>query len=182
MQTYLISADTQKRISQVQELYLQSFPKEERKPFSLILAKREEGVSEILCAENTSGDMLGEAILIQQEDLVLLDYFAVAPEFRGSGIGSSILKQLQERYSGRRFLLEIESTQNPSDNHEQRLKRKRFYTKNGMKCMDYIVSVFDVEMEVLTFDCEVCFEQYRSIYEHVFGTKAAERIQLVKLL
>lgn len=176
----LASADTEEQISGVLELYLKAFPKEERKPFSLILAKREEGVCEILCAEAPSGEMLGEAILLHYKDIVLLDYFAVAPKLRGRGIGSCILRQLQERYSGKRLLLEIENPQKPSDNHEQRLKRKHFYMQNNMKCMDYLVSVFDVEMEVLCFDCEVSFEDYRSVYEQVFGKRAAERIQLLR--
>lgn len=58
------------------------------------------------------------AIVIVYDDLCLLDYFAVLPQRRGMGAGSSALKLLLNRYADKRLLLEIESTKKEASNSE----------------------------------------------------------------
>lgn len=82
--------------------------------------------------------------------------------------------------------MEIESTAGDGDCAEgepdgegaQRLRRKAFYLRNGMVPMDYLVDLFGVEMEVLTFGRALTFEQYYAIYREVLPKQMAGKIRL----
>lgn len=179
MKIHLISANTEKRLAQIEKLYMEAFPKEERKPFSLIIDKSEKGYVDILSIETEEEHMMGEAIIAKDKGIALLDYFAIFSKFRSSGIGSQSLKLLQNRYDNQKFILEIESTLHPVSDLPQRMKRKDFYLKNDMCCMDYLTSLFGIEMEIMTYDCIVTFEEYHALYENIFGSRMAEQIKLI---
>ena len=53
----LIQAVTKEQLGRVEALYLSAFPKGERKPFEIILQKREEGFSTILQWRNRPENM-----------------------------------------------------------------------------------------------------------------------------
>lgn len=170
---------TTKRLEEIEELYLEAFPKIERKPFHLMRKKRDEGVMEFLTLEGDEGEFEGLALTVLCQDMVLLDYFAITAPARGHGLGSEALALLKEYYAGRRLILEIERTDVEADNIGQRRKRKAFYLRNGMKQMPFLVNVFGTEMEVLTHDCEVSFEEYYGIYQ-MFGKGLERKVMLIE--
>lgn len=163
------------QLAEIQRLYLEAFPAEEQKPFALLLKKRAEGLVEILSIESKGGVFLGLAIVVLYRDLALLDYFAIAPEQREGGVGSAAFQLLRQRYAGRRFFLEVESTGVEAANAAQRMRRKAFYLRNGMAETAMLVNLFGVEMEVLADACSVRFEEYQALYYDVFG----KRVQLI---
>lgn len=165
-------------IKQVEELYLSAFPKEERKSFALIEKNSKNGGGEILAIKNSDGEFAGLAITVCSDDLVLLDYFAVAPHHRQGGIGSRALRALTERYRGKRFLLEIESTRVAATNHEERRRRKAFYLKNGMSNTPFDVNLFGMEMEIMVNACTVKFSEYANLYRRLMGDGCLEHIRL----
>ena len=192
-----IKADTKELLAFVEDIYMEAFPENERKPFSMLMDGQKKGNVEILVAEleeDKTGEnpntpdgkhefwdrgkcAVGELILAKHADVVLLDYFAVNAAFRGRGIGALLLRKLQEYCKGKRLLLEIESTKVEAENKKQRLSRKAFYERCGLQCMDYSVEVFGVEMEVLTFGCEVGFEEYYTLYREVYGAEVGAQIR-----
>lgn len=166
-------------LKEIEYLYLTAFPKNERKPFDLILEKCNNGSIEIISIQNDNSNFLGFAIMILHDDMVLLDYFAIAPESRGQNLGSTALKMLFERYKNKRFILEIENTEIESDNLEERKRRKAFYLKNGMSVMPYKVNLIGVEMEILTRNCDVTYEEYYSTYENTFSDEYCCKIEMI---
>lgn len=181
MNIRFVSANTKERLAEIEALYLAAFPLNERKLFSMLSDKQAEGNVEILSAEDMlTKRMVGEVILAKYKDIIFLDYFAVLPKLRGRGAGSCILKSLQKRCYGKRLILEIESTKVSADNSSQRQMRKKFYEHNGMRCMDYSALVVGVEMEVLTFNCNVLFEEYQAVYENVYGKEIGSQILLLE--
>lgn len=169
---------------QLRDLYEAAFPKEEKKPFSLIMQKQKEGLVEILCIEDND-TFLGLAITILYKDYVLLDYFAIEPSQRGSGVGSQVIQLLRERYVEKNIFLEIESTTPIFKNVSQeelitRKRRKAFYLRNGLKPMDYYVDLFGVEMIIMIFDKPVTFEMYRELYEKTFSSEFIKNVNLIK--
>ena len=166
-------------LKEIEYLYLTAFPKNERKPFDLILEKCNNGSIEIISIQNDNSNFLGFAIMILHDDMVLLDYFAIAPESRGQNVGSTALKMLFERYKNKRFILEIENTEIESDNLEERKRRKAFYLKNGMSVMPYKVNLIGVEMEILTRNCDVTYEEYYSTYENTFSDEYCCKIEMI---
>lgn len=167
------------RMSDIKNLYLRAFPPAERKPFYIIRKKQSEGSMEILSIESDAGDFLGLAITILYKDIVLLDYFAVDDSQRNNGTGSSALRLLFERYSGKRFLLEIEAPDIPSENTPERIRRKAFYLRNGMTVMPFRVNLFGIEMEILTNGAQVTFDEYHAIFTNLFSPWIASKIKQV---
>lgn len=175
-----LNSNYSKYLDVIKNLYLISFPKIERKPINLILEKCSDGSMEINIIQNDYGDFLGFAIMIIHNDIVLLDYFVIAPEHRGQNIGSYALKMLFEKYKDKRFILEIENTDIECDNMEERVRRKAFYIiRNGMKVMPYKINLIGVEMEVLTHKCEVSYEEYYSIYKNTFSDEICRKIKRI---
>lgn len=161
---------------QIKRLYKTAFPRYERKPLLLVRIMNRKNKADIWIVEKDN-EFTGFAITNNAEDLVLLDYFAIIDDKRGAGLGAEALRLLQEYYAGRRFFLEIESVDIPADNLQQRLRRKQFYLANRMTEMQVKAKVFGVEMELLGYNCQVSFEEYRSVYVLNYGERAAANIQ-----
>ena len=162
----------------LKKLYKEAFPANERKPFFMMKKSAKTGFTEILsicCPE-----CCGMAVTFCYDDIVLLAYFAVNPDKRGGGIGSKAIQAVMKRYEGKRFILEIEDTAVDCKNHEQRIKRKSFYLKNGLKDSEMRVFIFNMEMEILIGGKSISFDEYRSIYEKAAGKRFANRIRLLK--
>lgn len=152
----------------IQDLYMESFPKEERKPFSVIERKAAMGTMEILLL--TEGHRrVGFAITAMSDDLVLLDYFVIDPQYREKGYGSEALELLRELYSGNQFYLEIERPDEEAENQEQRIRRKRFYLKNGMLETGIRIRMFGVPMELLASQPGLSFAQCERLYREIIG-------------
>ncbi len=167
-------------MTELKALYESAFPKNEKKPFSVIEKTRERGNGEIMAFTKDDGEFLGLAITILYRDMVLLDYFAVRQDIRGGGVGTEAFAMLKSRYEDKRFFLEIETTEKPSQNAAERMRRKRFYEKNGMSAQDYSVLLFGVEMEIMTNGCAVEFREYHEIFEKIFGGKTAKRVCMAR--
>lgn len=160
----------------LKKLYQSAFPSNEKKPFWLILKKQREGSSEVLGLLDEENKLVGEIITIAWQDLLLVDYLAIAKDVRGKGYGAQAMKLLQERYRDRRLLLEIETPDTVCKNLQERIRRKHFYQSCGMDSMDYHVSLFGVEMEIMTYKCQVSFAEYHEIFNGVYGRRFAERV------
>ena len=167
-----------KNLKELKRLYRSAFPISEKKPFGLMLKKQAEGTMKLMTVEDEKGAFLGLVITIHHKDIVLLDYFAVSPAFRGKGIGSEVLSLLKNQYSGKRILLEIEDPEEPCKNREERLRRKDFYLRNGLSVQDYKVWLFGVKMLILTNKTTISFEEYHEIFKVVFSEKTAKHVIL----
>ena len=161
----------------LRRLYLDAFPRAERKPFRLLCRQARRGRMELLTLRGEAGEPLGLAVTMLHESLVLLDYFAVAPAARGGGIGGEALGLLRERYAGRRFFLEIEALGEPDTPPEQetlRARRKAFYLRNGMRAPGVRACIFGQRMDLLTADgLPVTAAEYRAVYRRGAGRLAA---------
>ena len=173
----IIKAADNTEIKQVYELYMEAFPKEERKPFELMEQKVKEGKMEILAIEEDG--FAGLAITVLYEDRVLLDYFAIAPDYREKGIGGKALQMLKERYKEKCFFLEIELIDEKAPNNAERIRRKAFYQRNGMKEVGVKVCLFGVDMELLTAEKSLTYEAYYEVYEKTFGVKLASNVKQI---
>ena len=177
MQLETLSTRRQRRVWR--KLYKQAFPRQERKPFSLMRRRSRTRDMELLSILGDDGAFLGLAAVALHEDLALLAYFAVSACARGKGVGSEALALLKARYQSRRLFLEIEQTCVPAQNAEQRARRKAFYLRAGFSPCPFLVSLFGVEMEVLCFGKPVSFAEYRSVYARFSGGRADRFVRLL---
>ena len=160
----------------LRKLYKTAFPKCEQKPLWLVWIVKQQRKTDVWIIEQ-DGEFAGFAITMKGRDLVLLDYLAISDDKRGGGIGTQTLKKLQELYRGKRFFLEIENVYVPAENLAERQRRKRFYRNNGMQEMQIMVNAFGAELELLTCNCQVSFEDYYKLYCSCYGRWAAKNLK-----
>lgn len=176
----LTCANSSDLLKKIHRLYKTAFPENERKPFFMFLWGRKQGKYDIIAIRSDDNEFLGLAIVIISEEFALMDYFAVCETKRGSGIGTRALKLIQKKYRDKKFLLEIESTKVSCENRSQRITRKNFYEHCGMKAMDYSVIWYGNELEILTYNCNVSFEDYLLIQYRTIPEKFADDISKVQ--
>ena len=105
-----------------------------------------------------------------------MDYLAVSLDARGRGIGSHLLEVMKQHYSGKGIFVEIESAFEECSDQAARIRRKHFYTKNGMQSAQVMASVFGVNMELLCWNCRVDFKRYHAFYHDNYSPWAASNI------
>lgn len=160
----------------IYKLYRKAFPRAERKPFGMILKMHKKGASDVWYFRR-EGKFAGLIITINGDKHILLDYLAVEGHQRGTGIGTEILQLMRRHYTGKGVFLEIESVYERSKNQSERLRRKHFYEKSGMKSMGVFVWLFGVKMELMGFDCALTYEEYHAFYRDNYNEWAARHIQ-----
>lgn len=160
------------------DLYQKAFPQEERKPFSLIERKAAMGSMEILVLKE-DGKRCGLAITAMGHDIILLDYFAIAEEYQGQGLGSDALFLLKELYRDKQFFLEIEELDGTQPNFRERVRRKDFYLRNGMLETGIHIELFHVKMELLSSRPGLSYEECEALYRELLG--AAYRNMVKKI-
>ena len=89
------------------------FPESEVKSLKKIIDMYKKDMYFVYGYYNENGELAGYAFFINDrtKDTVLLDYFAIVPEKRSSGIGSEFLGKIKEKIadSGNRLILEVEN-------------------------------------------------------------------------
>jgi len=160
----------------LQQLYRQAFPSRERKPFAVIRRMFREKKADIWCIL-AEGRFAGMATTVNADDLILVDYFAVAEKCRGQGIGKAAMDCLLSFYGDRGVFLEIESPDKPGLDQAQRKKRKEFYLACGFQELNVRAKVFGVPMELLGSRCQLDFSQYRRFYGFQISPWAADHLE-----
>ena len=123
----------------VKEIYERSFPPEEQVPLPELAqgAMRDEvdflaWIDPSLPAgEDRAGNVVALTFSFAFPDLFYLGFLAVDGSVRSAGYGSRILTHVRERYGDVPQLLEIEPVVREAGNYQQRVRRLRFYERNG---------------------------------------------------
>ena len=169
--------NSRKYFKELKSLYVEAFPKEERKPFTFIKQLEQEGKCIIHTAvENDK--FIGLAIILTDDKYALIDYLAVNPENRGSGIGTKILNELKKTYKDKRLFLERETVLKDCENAEQRSRRRKFYLNNGFSDSGIYVNVYTVDMTLMTYQSKITFDSYSQFLKTVLGEKNFNKIKV----
>ena len=116
----------------VRRLYLTAFPKIERHPVMELFSASAKGRAEFL-QFTEEGEFIGLAYMIVRGSVAFLLYLAVDDSKRNKGYGSAILDSIRKRYEGKDVVLLIESLHEECDNMDIRVRRKKFYLRNGLR-------------------------------------------------
>jgi GNAT superfamily N-acetyltransferase len=123
---------------EVTDLYLLSFPLNERRDFDFLLEGLRLGNYQMLVyLKEKSVYGLSFVYFPEHEPFALLDYFAIIPEKQGIGIGSQCFLELVHRMrcEGRSLLMEVEDP-TVGTNKDEKEKRIRFYERNGARMLE----------------------------------------------
>lgn len=85
-------------------------------------------------------EFCGISYLVSHEEMIFVLYLAVNNQVQSKGYGSAILETLKEKFQDKNITLNIERLDPEADNYEQRVKRLKFYQKNGFYDTDYTIT------------------------------------------
>lgn len=159
----------QKDFEEIKSLYNEAFPKEEIIPLWLLLYKAKQNDTDFLAIYDKEKLIGITYICYGKEDIAFILYLAINNKFRGNGYGSKALDLIKERCNGKRLILNIEKLDNNAQNSEQRVKRKRFYEKNGFNDLNYITNDGGVEYEMMGYGKYVSKEEYNNLMKNYLG-------------
>ncbi len=156
---------TRKPISQaadrqaLRQLYHTAFPKYEQMPWwllRLLSLRRDIGVD----GYYDGTQMCGLTFSVSTDRVLFILFLAVNDRCRGQGWGSAILTKLKEEYPGRTIVLNVELLDPGADNYDQRLRRMRFYGKNGFFDTGYDVDEVGGTFRILATQAELDVDAY----------------------
>lgn len=128
-----------KKLTEAKKLYREAFPKEERLPWWVLRLMTVPKGAE-LTAYYQDDEFLGFTHTTVTEDVVFVMFFAVREDLRGKGCGSAILEHLKQHNPGKPIILNVEPLDDTAQNAAQRIRRMRFYEKNGFVDTGYDVA------------------------------------------
>ena len=168
---------------EVKEIYLEAFPKRERKPFSSLRRGVRRGKVQLLTA--VEGDqVLGFTAVIPYESMVMVDYLAVSGKIRSRGTGSEILQEVCRIFADKKIVLLglpviltvtfvivllIEKEDARAENCQQRIARRRFYVKNGFASSGIFTDGQSGAMEIMTSGGSVTPGEYLRLQKYALG-------------
>lgn len=152
----------------IKKIYLESFPKRERKPFLSLRYSAATGKTQIFTVSDKN-KVAGFAVLIPYHDMVMVDYLAVSQKIRSRGTGSKLLQEICRYFSDRRMVLLIERLDEQADNKEQRIARRKFYLKNGFTSSGIFIKGTSGDMEIPNFGEKVSPEEYLILQRYALG-------------
>lgn len=157
----------------IRDLYEESFPIEERRPWELITSPEDEAFS-LNALYSEDGGLVGFYTYWRLEHSLYYEHLAISPELRGSGLGQAVV-ELWSRETKLPLILEVEL----AETSDMATRRINFYRRNGLHLLpyDYIQPAYSrelpsVPMHVMcseVLDTEhfgrVCAEIYRRVYK-----------------
>lgn len=165
---------------QIYFLYRNAFPRAERRPFSAIRSMSKSGKVDVWYFEE-KGEFAGLATTINGDNqLTLLDYFAVSAKNRDRGWGSKMIPLIVNQYKGRHLFGEIEALDPAADNYEDRKRRKQFYLRLGLVDLGIYVRFFGVEMELLSSGYPITYQEYEDFYRKNLGEAFVRHLEEIK--
>lgn len=168
-----------KMLKEIKAIYLEAFPKAERKPFFTISRGVKRGKVQIMTAVE-GGFLQGFIMMIPYKNTVMVDYLAVSGKVRSNGTGSKLLQEACRRFHYKKILLLIEKVDSTAANNEQRVARRNFYLKNGFGSSDIYITGKSGDMEIMSFGGRVSPQEYMELQEYALG-KFMFRMSAIRL-
>lgn len=155
-------------LEEIENLYIEAFPKSERKPMNEIIKVCENGFGRIIPIL-LDDDFVGMFITLDsyKDNTLLIDYFAIKNEYRGLSLGSKSIELLNEM-ENKTIIIEIEPCHKEADNFVQREKRKKFYKNLGFRQTDINISWFGVDLELMSLNKTINFDHYMDLLKSIF--------------
>lgn len=156
----------------LEQLYIGSFPAEERRPWqSIVSPVNPHGPK--LYAIIANGKIAGLATLWLFDDFAYIEHLAVSPEVRGSGIGGNVIKKLRQLAGKREIVVEIEP---PTATQPDTIRRRNFYISHGFEVIDtnyvqppYSPELNEVPMHLMATAPMAPHKTGRTLHTEVYG-------------
>ena len=146
----------------VKNIFLKAFPACERPPHAFLYLRSKITGNEYLGVYD--GDALvGMSYVISSEKVAYIFFLAIAEEHRGKGYGTDTLDALKALYGDKKIILAIEEMDERADNYPERLRRLKFYEKNGFRMSGYKLREVNMVYDLLSLTEPPTPEEYSAI-------------------
>lgn len=171
MNNVALRRSTVEDLEKILPIYDESFPDDEKKPYSMIIENHLSGKGEMLSVIS-DGEVVGMMFACFYLDYAMIDYFAIDKSRRGERIGERAMALCAEHYKNKKIYLEIED---PSIG-EMAARRLNFYLRCGFREMGVEINLFGVDMILLALgDFKVEFSDYFGLYVHMTNESFAKK-------
>lgn len=150
------------------DLFFEAFPKTQRLPQWVVKFRMRNG-KQGFDALYEQDDWVGFIYSKEYKDIIFVKFFAISEQFRSSGYGSKVMNSMQDKYLGKRIVLNIEELDEKEVNYSQRVRRKVFYEKNGFNSTGFIVKEPAERQEMLIRNGSISKEEIEAMYRHFLG-------------
>ena len=153
-----------KYYKKVNDIYKESFPKEERYISLNKMIKLDN--TELYCLIKED-DVYGIIYTIKYRASIFILYLAVNSSNRSNGYGSYLLKWCLNYYKNYRIFLNIEEINNEKSDMRVRKKRLKFYLNNGFYLTNIISKDEKEKFHVLSNQSEINLNEYIELDNYV---------------
>lgn len=162
-------------LPEVERIYLESFPLQERMDFDHMISDPEEGKKQILGIYTSEGNLVGFFALYHLDNLVYLMYFAVDSSQRGHGIGTVALHELYEFLPAEKsIVIDIERVYPDTLANDVKARRKGFYVREGFASSGIFSCFFDVNFEIMVHGPAVSADDILRLFRAVWKYTGAD--------
>ncbi|MGN1235248.1 MAG: GNAT family N-acetyltransferase [Christensenellaceae bacterium] len=126
----------------------EAFPLSERMSFDEIFHFASETDTDVLGIYD-DGAPVGFVVLLKNEECAYVYYIAVDSRTRSKGYGGAALQKLTEEYQDLQLILDFEAIDETAENNGQRVRRKKFYLRNGFHETGYYTLLCGEPFEVV---------------------------------
>ena len=154
--------------SYLKRVYENAFPIEERAPFKRVWRCAEKGKADFL-GIYIRGRCCGLAYLVSRGDLVYFFYLALDPRARGHGIGTKILKAVDQKCKDKRLFFALEELDPKAKNYDIRVRRHALYRRCGFVDLPYRLHEAGVVYAVMGNGKDIKPEEYRDLMDYHMG-------------
>ncbi len=147
----------------VKNIYIDSFPKNERMPFSMMVAMSKLWNTDFW-AFYDKDTLCGFIYLAHNRKIVFVMFLAVDKTIRSNGYGSAILQEIQYKYPDKKIIISIEPCDKNALDIELRRRRKDFYLRNGYQETGYRMKLNGIVQEIMISNGEFDEKQFRIFF------------------
>lgn len=108
----------------------EAFPLSERMSFDEIFEFASDTDTDVLGIYDT-GNPIGFAVILKNTECGYIYYIAIDSCTRSKGYGGAAIQKIMELYHELQLVLDFEVIDENAENNEQRVRRKKFYLRNG---------------------------------------------------
>lgn len=153
-----------KEYSQVKQLYMRAFPKYEREPWMWLMLKSKYRQADFMAFYDHE-QFIGFAYVIHSHGMHYILYLAVNDQVRSRGYGSRIINAIRHLYPQDSLVLDVEQPNPQAANNQQRLRRMRFYKKNGFFPTPKLFKEEKVTFQVLATNKKINQQKVDKVFE-----------------
>lgn len=152
----------------IKSLYISAFPRNERLPFFVYRKKSTKSKSRLL-AITDNDEFIGFISLENYKDITCIMYLAIAEKYRKFGYGTRVLDEIKKIYKTQRLVLIMEKEDEKSSDNHIRIKRRKFYEKNGFSENNFIVKEGGVIFSPLSYNGTIFEYEYYNLSVQFYG-------------